>query len=125
MRRQKPAPIAVGSHSRRREQLTVDQVLDLPIAGVQELLLLGPVRALSLELVLEEVLAILQLLDLRLVPLRLGRQLLGQALALLSRLAALQLLGTKLGFGLAQALLQCRGRFYKDKKKKTSTSTRK
>ena len=82
MRRQKLAPAAVGSHSRRREQLTVDQVLDLPIASVQELLLLGPVRALSLELVLEEVLAILQLLDLRLVPLR-------------------QLLSTELGLNLA------------------------
>ena len=45
------------------------------------------------------------LLDLRLVPLRLVGQLLVQALALLRRLAVLQLLGAELGLNLTQVLL--------------------
>ena len=78
---------------------------------------------LTLELGLEEVLAILQLLDLRhvlldllLVPLRLVGQLLVQALALLHHLAALQLLGAELALNLTQALLQCSSCLCEDKK---------
>jgi hypothetical protein len=55
------------------------------------------------------------------VPTRLVRQLLDQAVALLSYLAALLLLGAQLGLGLAQALLQFGGRPCKDKEEKTST----
>ena len=54
-------------------------------------------------------LAFLQLLELRLVPLRLVRQFLGQAVALLGCLAALLLLGAELGLHLTQALPQICG----------------
>ena len=74
----------------------------------------------SLEFGREGVFHLLELLELRLVPLRLGHQLLGQAPALLSCPAALQLLGTKLGLDLAQVLLQLGGRPCKDKKENTS-----
>ena len=50
------------------------------------------------------------------MPIRLVRQLLDQAVALLSRLAALLLLGAQLGLGLAQALQQFGGCPCKDKK---------
>ena len=58
----------------REGQLTIEQVLDLAVAVRQGLLLLDPVRALSLELGLEGLLHLLELLELRLV---LVRQLLG------------------------------------------------
>ena len=51
----------------------------------------------------------LQLLDLRLVLLRLVRQLLDQSVALLGGLAALLLLGAELSLELAQARLQLSG----------------
>ena len=78
----------------RKEQRTIEQILDLDVAGLQGFLRVNPVRALTLELGLESLLPVLELLQLRLMGVRLVSQLLGQAVTLLLRLEARRLLGT-------------------------------
>ena len=62
----------------RKEQRTVEQILDLDVAGLQGFLRVNPVRPLTLELGLESLLRVLELLQLRLMGVRLVSQLLAR-----------------------------------------------
>ena len=89
-----------------KKQLTIEHVLDLAIVGRQGLLLVNPVRAMSLELGLESLLRVFELLQLRLVLVHLVSRLLGQAVSLLLHLEALLLLGVQRGLSFAHLLPQ-------------------
>ena len=78
----------------------------MAVAIIQRLPRLGPVRRLDLVLGLEGGLAVLHRLKSRLMTPLLVSQLLGQAVALLSRCTTLCLLGAQSGLGLTQLLLQ-------------------
>mgnify|MGYP005845964649 CR=1 FL=1 len=90
----------------REGQLTIEQVLYLAVALRQGLLLVCPLRALGLEFNFKGLLRILELLQLRLVLVRLVSQLLGQAVSLLFHLEALLLLGVQHGSSFTHLLPQ-------------------
>ena len=96
--------MADGKKGRRDRRLTVNQILDLAIAGDQSLPGLCPASRLCLILGLEGGLAVLHRLQGRLVALLLVGQPLGQAVTLLHQGGELGLLGTKGGLRPSQLL---------------------
>ena len=77
MRSRRPACRTNRQEEEGKEQLTIEHVLDLAVADRQGHLLVNPVRAMSLKLSLESLLRVLELLQLRLVLVRLVSQPLG------------------------------------------------
>ena len=122
--------MADSKKGRRDRRLTVNQILDLAIAGDQSLPGLCPAGRLHLELGLEGSFAILRSLQRRLVAFLLVGQLLDQAVALLHQGGKPGALGTKSSLGLPQLCPQtgvgyCRdGRKRKNSKKKSSRKIR-
>ena len=122
--------MADGKKERRGRRLTVNQVLNLAIAGDQSLSGLCPAGRLRLELGLEGGFAILHSLQRSLVAFLLVGQLLDQAVALLHQGGELGILGTKGSLRLSQLCPQtgvgrCRdGRKRKNSKKKSSRKIR-
>ena len=122
--------MADGKKGRRGRRLTVNQILNLAIAGDQSLPGLCPAGRLRLELGLEGGFAILRSLQRRLVAFLLVGQLLDQAVALLHQGGELRVLGTKSSLGLPQLCPQtgvgrCRdGRKRRNNKRKSSRKIR-
>ena len=126
----KQAKVADSKKGRRDRRLTVNQILDLAIAGDQSLPGLCPAGRLRLELGLESGFTVLCSLQGRLVALLLVGQLLDQAVALLHQGGELGVLDTEGGLRLSQLCPQtgvgrCRdGRKRKNNKRKSSGKIR-
>ena len=127
---EKQVKMADGKKGRRGRRPTVNQILDLAIAGDQSLPGLCPAGHLRLELGLEGGFAILRSLQRRLMAFLLVGQLLDQAVALLHQGGELGILGTKSSLGLPQLFPQtgvgrCRdGRKRRNNKRKSSRKIR-